>query len=71
MEFGEVEVLANAQVNENVLVVMEDPQGIFQTSQSAVGLDRILGKEKKVKQRACGPKQATVGHFVGQTHVDD
>ena len=71
MEFREVEVAANSEVNEDVFIRMEATKSIIESVQRCRTMEWVLRKIDKIEKSPDGSDKAHRRHSAGKTHVDN
>jgi len=71
MEFGDVETVMDAKINEYVFVCMESGQCIIEELEGGSGMNRILCEVEKIEQSAYGMKEVSIQMSIGKTNIND
>ena len=71
MKFVDVEVLANTEIDENLLILVEATKRIFKKRKGLIGMQWILSKVEGVKNCTRGSYKAHRGLAIREIKVDN
>ena len=71
VKLGQVEVLANAELNKDVFIGVKIMEGPTKELQGFGGVHRVLSEVEKVEQSSSGPNKGNWGCAIGEVHINN